>query len=189
MDISTLPIKGTLFPFAIFGMIIGLMVGLGRSPVNRNEIWFYISAGGILGMIAGWNLLKRIVGFSRVYESEARSVEQDNTIVMVVSVPGLPERRIHGLTLEEWETLCTVVDRTGNFTQPILEDAFGTQKEGRRIHGLVADRLAKCGALVEYGNGYKVTDHIGKHLFGQVAKGDYEILNLLKDDLTPLPRA
>ena len=166
--------------------------------------WLYwqtpqgLSGGIVAGIsVALWVGIGKIARFVHpdafyVYSSEAAPVVERTTsaVTIVVNIPKLPQRSIHGLALDEWRILSKEVARTGKFTQPILEEAFGSQKEGRRIHGLIAGPLADCGALVEYGNGYNVTDHIGKHLFSQLAKGDYEVMKLVDNDnaaYSPLP--
>jgi hypothetical protein len=179
---------GTVILLSFLGAIVGWLRG-GREGMSLG-----IVAGVFLALwVAIAKISKLIYPVEYVYESEAPSFERttsSGSVTVVVNIPKLPQRSIHGLSLDEWRILSKEVSRTGNFTQPILEEAFGSQKEGRRIHGLVAGPLAECGALVKYGNGYNVTDHVGRHLFSQLAKGDYEVMKLVDNDnagYSPLP--
>ena len=143
---------------AAWGMLIGTMTGM------------YWSVHGVIKSL----FPERYYAYSNEV-----SVSEDSGGDIIINIPELGEsRRIKkSISNEQWFALAEKVHETGTFDRNIFKAVF--DNEGSTIYSLIKEPLVTAGVLVNYGNGAKVTDHIGYHFFKQLARGEYNILKVL----------
>lgn len=192
MDFSELPIRSMMFFMGVAGAIIGGMVGAGANPIDRNQIWFFVSGGASLFMFLGWWIITWIAGAaerreSRIYQSEVR-IEQpvQKTIerYYVIHLNGATHRvSLCGMTPEQWSSLAKLVVRGGyKYKQEYFERVMGDRTEGRLTYDRVSGRLNYGDIFLSvYGNGFKPTT-AGEEFFDKLSEGDWQVLDGLQNE-------
>lgn len=139
--------------------------------------------GGVVYAISAW--IKHIAAilmpdsFTTFANDTVSVAPVERGTVISITIPELnSSHQIHGLDVDEWRELAQGVNRSGKYTLRVLQDIFGAG-QGSTIYNRITEPLKAAGVLVDSrSGGVDITDHVGRHFFAQLEKGNYEILRI-----------
>ena len=192
MDYTALPIRSVMFSMSAVGALIGLMIGLGRDPVNKNEIWLYMASGALLLMWVGWRIIKWMANRADRHILAVETVTPINPnverVTLVVKVPGLSDKLIHGISREDLQLIGECVAHNGIYLFSVqhFKDYFkNSGTDGYSLYNKSVRWMQDCGALMPNAKGgFDVTEHIGRNVFNAMRDSAWQ--ELREYDTPPL---
>ena len=163
---------------SIIGLVVALLIGLGKNPEDKHVLFSYCAAGVTFGFLLSasvWtpSLLKIYVPsrfFDYAKDAPAPIVDKGEKILTLHIYTSPTEARwIKGeLTENEWRTMCVAVYRANKFSIDVLNGAFGNPG-GREVYGKIVEQLKFAKILKQDGKGVAITDDFGKIFFKSMA--------------------
>lgn len=181
MDFTALPIGRTMYPMSIFGAIVGLAVGIGYSPANKNHTWYFIAGGAILFFWIGWRIIVWKVKQSQYLEYANETPQVVEKVTLVIHIPELGRKLIHGFSRDELRLIGECVTDGYVYNVQHFKDYFkGTEHDGYSLYNKAVRWMQDVGALAANSKGgWDVTDHIGKHVFESMRDEAWQVLEEL----------
>lgn len=173
--------KGWLFAFI---MLVSFLVGSAGYMMFRE--WWAVGVGVLLGLIFSIHIAYNYfmpVFHSYAYEAPSLSEQPAMTaerVTLVIKVPGLPDKLIHGLSRDELRAIGECVTSGGQyaFTVQRFKDHFrSTDVDGYSLYDRSVRWMKDCGALVPNAKGGNdVTEHVGRYVFDAMRDGDWDVI-------------
>jgi len=177
--------KGWLFSLILLlSVLAGIAGGMYFRSVQGAAMG--IVAGIVAALIVGIKWLMPVFNSDSyyTYPSETSAVvEKVERVTLVIKVPGLPDKLIHGISQEELQAIGECVTDGYVFSVQHFKDHFAnTKHNGYSLYNKTTRWMQDCGALVPNAKGgYDVTEHIGKHVFDAMRDEAWQVLEELEE--------
>jgi len=180
--------KGWLF---VFILLVSFLVGLSGYMIFHE--WWAAGIGVLLGLVSSVQVSYHYympVFHSYAYVTPAtEAVKVTERVTLIINVPGLPEKLIHGISLEELRLIgeCVTHNDLYIFSVQQFKDYFrNSGTDGYSLYNKSVRWMKDAGALVPNSQGgINVTEHIGKYVFGAMRDGNWEVVE--EYDSPPYP--